>query len=66
MFLCALMKYLFEMIGLYPATAQAEASADNSRAKTLLRRLGLPENPTLDHPVTKVYEVELWRMRAIP
>ncbi len=54
----AAMKYLFEMIGLYPATGQEEAPADNSLAKTLLRRLGLPENPMLDNPVTKDYEVE--------
>jgi predicted RNase H-like nuclease len=46
------------MIGLYPAPRQEAASADNSLAKTLLRRLGLRENPTLDNPVTKVYEVE--------
>jgi hypothetical protein len=49
----AAMKYLFEMIGLFPATGQEEAPAENVLAKTLLHRLGLPEDPVLDNPVTK-------------
>jgi hypothetical protein len=37
------MKYMFEMIGLFPATAPEEDVQDDSLAKTLLRRMGLPE-----------------------
>ncbi len=37
------MKYLFEMIGLSPATTPEEAPQDDSLAKALLRRLQLPE-----------------------
>src|SRR5437879_1674162 len=33
-------KYLFEMIGLYPATAQDESQAQESLARTLLDHLG--------------------------
>ena len=39
------MKYLFEMIGLYPATVQTETPETDSLAKTLLRHLGLPREP---------------------
>jgi hypothetical protein len=49
----AAMKYLFEMIGLYPATAQEEKPGEDSLARTLLRRLGLPEEPMLENEVTK-------------
>jgi hypothetical protein len=38
------MKYLFEMIGLFPSTAVPEASQEDSLAGTLLSRLGLPED----------------------
>lgn len=38
------MKYLFEMIGLCPATAPEEAAQEDSLAKTLLLRLRLPED----------------------
>ena len=43
------MKYLFEMAGLYPrAGEQAEAQPEqDSLARTLLRRLGLPEDPVI-------------------
>jgi hypothetical protein len=37
------MKYLFEMIGLFPATTSEEPIQDDSLAKTLMQRLGLPE-----------------------
>ncbi len=36
-------KCLFEMIGLYPAAAQDESPLQDSLARTLLDRLGLPE-----------------------
>jgi hypothetical protein len=36
-------KYLFEMIGLYPAVAQDESRAQESLARTLLDHLGLNE-----------------------
>ena len=41
------MKYLFEMIGLCPATTAAETPEEDSLARTLLRRLQLPEEPNL-------------------
>lgn len=47
------MKYLFEMIGLYPATAANDAPIQDSLAATLLRRLGLPEGPMPEAGVTK-------------
>ena len=47
------MKYLFEMIGLYPAAAQEETQGEDSLARTLLRRLGLPEEPVLEGHVPK-------------
>jgi len=49
----AAMKYLFEMIGLYPAAAQEETEGEDSLARTLLRRLGLPEEPMLEAEVAK-------------
>lgn len=36
------MKFLFEMIGLYPAAGQVENVDQDSLARTLLRRLDLP------------------------
>jgi len=55
----AAMKYLFEMIGLYPATGQQEeAPVENALARTLLRRLGLPEQPVLETGGTKDCEPE--------
>jgi hypothetical protein len=47
------MKYLFEMIGLYPATPADDAAAEDSMAATLLRWLGVPEVPMPDTGVTK-------------
>jgi hypothetical protein len=47
------MKYLFEMIGLYPATSTDDAPAQDSLAATLLKRLGLPEASTPEPGVTK-------------
>ena len=40
----AAMKYLFEMIGLYPGPSEAEPQGEDSLARTLLRRLGMPED----------------------
>jgi hypothetical protein len=37
------MKYLFEMIGLYPAETGAEPSTEDSLAKILLAQFGLPD-----------------------
>ena len=47
------MKYLFELIGLYPATTADESAVEDSLAATLLRRLGLPESPMQEQKVTK-------------
>jgi hypothetical protein len=40
-------KYLFEMAGVYPATAEAAEAPEDSLAHTLLRRLGLPTEPVI-------------------
>ncbi len=50
------MKYLFEMIGLYPATGEDGALVPHSMAAILLRRLGLPEPPVPEHTATKDQE----------
>jgi hypothetical protein len=47
------MKYLFEMIGLYPATSMDEAPVQDSLAATLLQRLGLGDEPMVESRVTK-------------
>ena len=47
------MKYLFEMIGLCPATAPEGPPPEDSLAKTLLRRLRLPEETDPGAEVTK-------------
>lgn len=47
------MKYLFEMIGLYPAPAPDDAPTQDSLAATLLRRLGIPETQMPEELVTK-------------
>jgi hypothetical protein len=49
------MKYLFEMIGLYPAATEDGTSVPDSMAAILLRRLGLPE--TVEPEVTKDKEL---------
>lgn len=38
-------KYLFEVCGLYPATAETSVKPESSLAYTLLKRLGLPTDP---------------------
>ena len=47
------MKYLFEMIGLCPASTLEAAPQEDSLARTLLRRLQLPEEPNTGVEVTK-------------
>ena len=47
------MKYLFEMIGLYPATTPEGPLPEDWLAKTLLRRLRLPEEAEAGTEVTK-------------
>jgi len=42
--LSAAIKYLFEMIGLYPDSADDDSVTEDSLARTLLLRLGLPES----------------------
>jgi len=49
------MKYLFEMVGLCPATTPEGAVQEDSLAKTLLRRLRLPEETSPGADVTKDY-----------
>jgi hypothetical protein len=46
------MKYLFEMIGLCPGTTPEAAVPEDSLAKTLLRRLKLPEETSPGTEVT--------------
>jgi hypothetical protein len=41
-------KYLFEMVGLYPATEETKSKPENSLAYTLLKRMGLPTEPLSD------------------
>jgi hypothetical protein len=43
------MKFLFEMVGLYPSGANEEPVGENVLAKTLLRRLSLPEEEPVEH-----------------
>jgi hypothetical protein len=47
------MKYLFEMIGLYPVIAAADVPVEDSLAATLLRGLGIGDEPMPQSGVTK-------------
>jgi hypothetical protein len=47
------MKYLFELVGLFPGDAETPVGGDAVLAKTLLRRLGLPEEIKAGETVTK-------------
>lgn len=49
----AAMKYLFELVGLFPGNLEPAAPDDDVLAKTLLRRLGLPEELKAGESVTK-------------
>ncbi|MFZ0774591.1 MAG: hypothetical protein ACLP56_02535 [Candidatus Sulfotelmatobacter sp.] len=40
-------KYLFEAVGLYPATEETSAGPEDSLAYTWLKRLGLPTEPLI-------------------
>ena len=46
------MKYLFELVGLFPAIPEQEHS-DDSLAQTLMRHLGLTESSSLQTAITK-------------
>jgi len=52
------MKYLFEMIGLCPATAPEGPLPEDSLAKTLLRRLKLPEETDTGTEVTQEFAAD--------
>jgi hypothetical protein len=43
-------KYLFEMIGLYPAASGSEDEHEESLARKLLQHLGIPENTQKSSP----------------
>jgi len=45
-------KYLFEMVGLYPAEGNEESGVHDSLAHTLLEHLGLPSTATNDEKLT--------------
>ena len=45
-------KYLFEMVGLYPAAGGDDSQAEDTLVKTLLRHLGLPDG-TVNEPETR-------------
>lgn len=47
------MKYLFEMIGLYPANTQDESPAQESLARILLNQLELSDQPSDETPEGK-------------
>jgi hypothetical protein len=40
-------KYLFEVVGLYPPTAETLSNPENSLAYVLLKRMGLPTEPVI-------------------
>jgi hypothetical protein len=54
----ASMKYLFEVSGLYPAPEQEATPEEDSLVRTLLQRLGLPEEPLLERAETKENPLE--------
>ena len=49
----AALKYLFEMVGLFPAEISEQSQSQDGLAATLLRTLGLPEVSNSDHAITK-------------
>jgi len=46
-------RFLFEMVGLYPFTAQEEPAGADSLAGLLLERLGLPSRSIKDHETNR-------------
>ena len=54
----AAMKFLFEMIGLYPVSGPAEPTGADSLASQLFRRFGLPEEAKSETEVTKASATE--------
>jgi hypothetical protein len=46
-------RFLFEMIGLYPAAANEESPAEDSLARLLLERLGLPSQYTNENDAAR-------------
>ena len=54
----AAMKFLFEMIGLYPVSGPTEPAGADSLASQLFRRLGLPEEAKPETEVTKAGATE--------
>jgi hypothetical protein len=54
----AAMKYLFEMVGLYPARGEEVPQGEDSLARTLLQRIGVAENSSSAEEVTKDCKVE--------
>jgi hypothetical protein len=56
----AAMKFLFELVGLYPAQArEEEIPVEDGLAKMLFKRLGMPAESVLDPEVTKDCEPPL-------
>jgi hypothetical protein len=53
------MKYLFEMIGLYPAMPTDDAPAEDSLA-ALWRKLGITEAPVKESSITKDSGATVW------
>jgi hypothetical protein len=55
-------KYLFEMVGIYPAVSGEGDAPEDSLSKVLLRHLGVPEKRTQSEPGSsrdnKVHPVE--------
>ena len=47
------MKYLFEMIGIYPATTLTESAGEDSLTSLILRGLEIPDAPNQETKVTK-------------
>jgi len=48
------LKYLFEMIGLYPAAANEEQAGEQSLAETLLHHWGIEEVTEVDSHAEKI------------
>lgn len=60
------MKFLFEMAGLYPATAEEEPEKEDSLARILLRTIGMESDPSPATAVTKDWASEISGGRENP